>query len=128
VAEALVPQLLGDGGEVGVRGWSHDWVQIAIRVTAQDHPLCLPILNRETTSIKFNVNWIVTTQGFDRYEVFDKVGRNKNVAEKNGRGCSGKVLMSSVRDRERRSVAHYNARGRTRSEGGEITGRGGHVG
>jgi hypothetical protein len=49
VAEALMPQLLGDGGEADMGAWSRDRVQVAIRFTAQDHPLCSPILNREAT-------------------------------------------------------------------------------
>jgi hypothetical protein len=49
VAEALMPQLLGDGGEADMGAWSRDRVQVAIRFIAQDHPLCSPILNREAT-------------------------------------------------------------------------------
>jgi hypothetical protein len=36
--------------------------------------------------IKFNINRIITAQGFNRDEIFEQVGRNENVAEKNRGG------------------------------------------
>jgi len=62
VAKSLVPQVCRDGGEavVGCRGRRVQWIEIALAVTAENHRLGVPILNRETTIVKFNCDRIVT--------------------------------------------------------------------
>jgi hypothetical protein len=43
---------------------------------------------------------IITTQGFDRYEIFQKVGSDKNIAKSYGGSSCGQFLVAGVRDRE----------------------------
>jgi hypothetical protein len=66
VTQAVMPQIHGDGSETLVRTRWEDRVQVTIGITAQDHLLCAPILNRKTKMIKFNINRIITAECFDR--------------------------------------------------------------
>ena len=63
-----MPDVRADGG-VGVEaaswGGHTDRVQVAERVTPEDHRLGFPILDRKAKIVKFNVNRIVTTESFN---------------------------------------------------------------
>jgi hypothetical protein len=79
VSETLMPQVFGDGEEAVVDGrWRHR-VQVAVRVTGQDDPPGSPILNRETTVVKFDSYRVMTTESFDRNKILQKVGGDENV-------------------------------------------------
>jgi hypothetical protein len=62
VSKPLVPQVCREGGEAvgGCNGRRLQWIEIALAITAENHLLGAPILNRETTIVKFNCDRIVT--------------------------------------------------------------------
>jgi hypothetical protein len=65
VAEALVPDISRDCGGVeadgGGRGHTNR-VQVAARITSEDHRPGCSILDTKTKMVKFNVNRIITAE------------------------------------------------------------------
>ena len=93
----------GRGVEAGrrrCRVWRlADGVEIARRITAENHLLGSTILDREAKIIKFNVNWIITGESSYRDKVLNEVWRNKNVREVQGCRVCGDGEGASVRYR-----------------------------
>ena len=61
----------GVGVEAAVERGHADAVQVAGGVTSEDHPPGSSVLDRKTEIIKLDINRIITTESFNRYEVFD---------------------------------------------------------
>lgn len=60
VTEPLVPSVGGDSGKGVVRGRGH-WVEVAIIITSQNHPLRPSFLDRKTAIVKFDINRVITS-------------------------------------------------------------------
>lgn len=74
VAESPVPDIGRDGGvgvEAAVERGHTDAVQVTGGVTSEDHPPGSLVLDRKTEIVKVDINRVITTESFNRDEVFD---------------------------------------------------------
>ena len=63
-----------------------EWVEVVGAATSGLHCLRSRILDGETSRVKFNGHIVIMSELFDRDEIFNKRGGNKNIVEvKRGR-------------------------------------------
>jgi hypothetical protein len=78
----LVPKLSGDEGmERLTQRWptGDEGIELAVAVTSQNHHPSVEVLNRETESVKFNSDKVVTSKRTNRDQIFDKTRSNGNI-------------------------------------------------
>ena len=59
-----------------------DSVHVVRTIEPSDHLLAAKILHRHTQGIKLNRNKVVNSEFTNRYQVFDKIGHNKNFTQR----------------------------------------------
>lgn len=98
VAEALVPAIGRQDGEAlsGAGRRQLQRIEVARAVTAEYHRLGVEILDRETTRVKFDSNWIILSESSYRDKILDEGGGNKNILKSKGMRRGGYRGRASV--------------------------------